>query len=288
MAPTVQLHAPVVAPRVAAGVGDPIAGGPPSEPVDVEPASDSSEELPVDPSTNTWSAGGARPRGVGPLPDDPHVGDASDFSTWVADHQLGLDLGGVVDEDEDANDRVVRNADAVILVHQTKGAPGDAAGLAVDPEDFTDPVLRPVLGGEAGRRQLDATRVGVDDPELRLLVTLQLERVSVQGDGPVPDCHLPEIGMPEHEHHGPVGNRSQPDWRVPPALFQGAPDEEPGVSTRGLDEGIGKAPAWFHVHMGHVDLDGVVAAGVQGCWGISTASRGSMSLSSCFFEMDQL
>jgi len=44
-------------------------------------------------------------------------------------------------------------------------------------------------------------------------------------------------------------------------LLQGSADVEPWVSAFRVDEGVGEALSWFHVHRGHVDLGVVVPVG---------------------------
>jgi hypothetical protein len=44
-------------------------------------------------------------------------------------------------------------------------------------------------------------------------------------------------------------------------LLQGSVDVGPWVSALRVDEGVGEAPCWFHVHREHVDLGEVVPVG---------------------------
>jgi len=108
-------------------------------------------------------------------------------------------------------------------------------------------------------------------------VSHQAEEVPIETDRAATDGLFPEERMPEDDHHGPVGGGSQPDWRVAATLLQSGADVEPWVSALRLDEGVGEAATWPHVHWGHVDLNKVASDGeviARGCSSRSGGERG--------------
>ena len=132
-------------------------------------------------------------------------------------------------------------------------------------------------GGVVCCREHCETAVAADETEFRLLVAHQAEDVLGEVDGPAAQSLLPEEGVAEDHHHGPVGGGSQPDWRVAATLLQSGADEEPWVSALRLDEGVGEAATWPHVHWGHVDLNKVASDGeviARGCSSRSGGERG--------------
>jgi hypothetical protein len=71
-----------------------------------------------------------------------------------------------------------------------------------------------------------------------------------------------------------VGGGSQPDRRVAATLLQSVAGEEPWVRALRLDEGVGEAATWLHVHWGHVDLNKVISGGEVIASGWSSRSGG--------------
>ena len=120
--------------------------------------------------------------------------------------------------------------------------------LAVDLEGTRDTRPSPVFRGEVLRRQHRKAAIAADEAEVGLLVAHQAEEVSIEADQTATNGLFPEERMPEDDHHGPVGGGSQPDGRIAATLLQSVVDEEPWVRTLRLDEGVGMAATWLHVH----------------------------------------
>jgi len=210
-------------------------------------------------------------RDIWPARHHPDVSNAGNLPVGIAHQELRLDLAQVGDENKDAHHGVVRNAGAAMIQDLPQGAPGHTANLADSLESSADPRLVPVLRGEVRSRELHQVLVRNQDTEVCFLMTDQAQAVTTHVNGAALQSHLPEEWMTEDHHHGAVGRRSQPDGWVAAATLEGTPDEEPWISTGWLDEGVGQATAWFHVHAGHVDLNDVAPTVVEVYWGSSKA-----------------
>jgi hypothetical protein len=73
------------------------------------------------------------------------VGNGRDHIIGVAHEELGCDPAVRIQEDKNANHRIVRNAVADVVVHLTQIAPGDLAHLAKSMECDMDVGLIPVF-----------------------------------------------------------------------------------------------------------------------------------------------
>jgi hypothetical protein len=116
-----------------------------------------------------------------------NISNAIDPADRVVDHQLRLDLVHVLDQDKDADHRVVRGADVAVDVphlQETALDLGHAADMADRLEGSVDPLLVLVLRREVHRHKLDEVLILYEEVEVYLLVMNKAELVPAYVDGP--------------------------------------------------------------------------------------------------------